>query len=71
MVSIGGTTITEGGHKEEAGNGDRDGRHGLETDSRPRISMFMQRFRNLGLIETSIEHHLTSASSPAVTPPPR
>ncbi len=26
--------------------------------TRPRISMFMQRFRNLGLIETSIEHHL-------------
>lgn len=26
--------------------------------TRPRISVFMQRFRNLGLIETSIEHHL-------------
>ncbi|HVF89213.1 MAG TPA: Crp/Fnr family transcriptional regulator [Blastocatellia bacterium] len=26
--------------------------------TRPRISMFMQRFRNLGLIETSVEHHL-------------
>ena len=26
--------------------------------TRPRISVFMQRFRNLGLIETSVEHHL-------------
>lgn len=26
--------------------------------TRPRISVFMQRFRNLGLIESSIEHHL-------------
>jgi CRP/FNR family transcriptional regulator, cyclic AMP receptor protein len=26
--------------------------------TRPRISMFMQRFRNLGLIEMSLEHHL-------------
>jgi CRP-like cAMP-binding protein len=26
--------------------------------TRPRISVFMQRFRNLGLIETSAEHHL-------------
>jgi CRP-like cAMP-binding protein len=26
--------------------------------TRPRISMFMQRFRNLGLIEMSVEHHL-------------
>ena len=26
--------------------------------TRPRISVFMQRFRNLGLIETSLEHHL-------------
>jgi CRP/FNR family cyclic AMP-dependent transcriptional regulator len=26
--------------------------------TRPRISMFMQRFRNLGLIEMSAEHHL-------------
>ena len=26
--------------------------------TRPRISMFMQRFRNLGLIEISEEHHL-------------
>jgi CRP/FNR family cyclic AMP-dependent transcriptional regulator len=26
--------------------------------TRPRISMFMQRFRNLGLIETSVEHFL-------------
>ena len=26
--------------------------------TRPRISVFMQRFRNLGLIETSQEHHL-------------
>ena len=26
--------------------------------TRPRISMFMQRFRNLGLIEISLEHHL-------------
>ena len=26
--------------------------------TRPRISVFMQRFRNLGLIETSDEHHL-------------
>ncbi len=26
--------------------------------TRPRISLFMQRFRNLGLIETSTEHHL-------------
>ncbi|HYP27686.1 MAG TPA: Crp/Fnr family transcriptional regulator [Blastocatellia bacterium] len=26
--------------------------------TRPRISMFMQRFRNLGLIETSAENHL-------------
>ena len=26
--------------------------------TRPRISLFMQRFHNLGLIETSKEHHL-------------
>jgi len=26
--------------------------------TRPRISMFMQRFRHLGLIETSTEHFL-------------
>jgi CRP-like cAMP-binding protein len=26
--------------------------------TRPRISVFMQRFRNLGLIELSVEHHL-------------
>jgi hypothetical protein len=26
--------------------------------TRPRISMFMQRFRNLGLIEMSTEHFL-------------
>jgi CRP/FNR family transcriptional regulator, cyclic AMP receptor protein len=26
--------------------------------TRPRVSVFMQRFRNLGLIETSVEHHL-------------
>ena len=26
--------------------------------TRPRVSVFMQRFRNLGLIETSAEHHL-------------
>ena len=26
--------------------------------TRPRISVFMQRFRNLGLIETQLEHHL-------------
>ena len=26
--------------------------------TRPRISVFMQRFRNLGLIEMSVEHHL-------------
>ena len=26
--------------------------------TRPRISVFMQRFRNLGLIEMSAEHHL-------------
>jgi hypothetical protein len=26
--------------------------------TRPRISVFMQRFRNLGLIELSEEHHL-------------
>jgi CRP/FNR family cyclic AMP-dependent transcriptional regulator len=26
--------------------------------TRPRISVFMQRFRNLGLIESNIEHHL-------------
>ena len=26
--------------------------------TRPRISMFMQRFRNLGLIESSIEHYM-------------
>jgi CRP/FNR family cyclic AMP-dependent transcriptional regulator len=26
--------------------------------TRPRISLFMQRFRNLGLIETSVAHHL-------------
>jgi len=26
--------------------------------TRPRISMFMQRFKNLGLIEMSVEHHL-------------
>jgi len=26
--------------------------------TRPRISVFMQRFHNLGLIETSVEHHL-------------
>jgi CRP-like cAMP-binding protein len=26
--------------------------------TRPRISVFMQRFRNLGLIEMTIEHHL-------------
>lgn len=26
--------------------------------TRPRISVFMQRFRNLGLIESSLEHHL-------------
>ena len=26
--------------------------------TRPRISVFMQRFRNLGLLEMSTEHHL-------------
>jgi CRP-like cAMP-binding protein len=26
--------------------------------TRPRVSVFMQRFRNLGLIEMSVEHHL-------------
>ena len=26
--------------------------------TRPRISVFMQRFRNLGLIEMTTEHHL-------------
>jgi CRP/FNR family transcriptional regulator, cyclic AMP receptor protein len=26
--------------------------------TRPRVSMFMQRFRNLGLIEMTVEHHL-------------
>jgi hypothetical protein len=26
--------------------------------TRPRVSVFMQRFRNLGLIEMSEEHHM-------------
>jgi hypothetical protein len=30
--------------------------------TRPRISAFMQRFRNLGLIESTEEHHLLRGS---------
>jgi hypothetical protein len=35
--------------------------------TRPRVSLFMERFKHLGLIETSLEHHLIIKESKLTT----